>query len=89
MAEVEAFVQEQSALVDKNTVYNICKRATEDKPYSFLFVKLRESDVNKIFMIRFERTIHIDKSQMVKKYFFIILFNQNKLKLHKSPFGMV
>ena len=65
MAEVEAFVQEQSALVDKNTVYNIYKLATEDKPYSFLFVKLRESDVNRIFMIRMEKEIHIDKSQLV------------------------
>ena len=61
MAEVDAFVQEQSALVDKNTVYQIYKLATEDKPYSFLFVKLRESDVNKIFMIRMEKEIHIDK----------------------------
>ena len=65
MAEVEAFVQEQSALVDKNTVCNIYKLPTEDAKYSFLFVKLRESDVNKIFMIRFEREIHIDKSQLV------------------------
>ena len=42
MAEVDAFVQEQSALVDKKTVYEIYKLATEDQPYSFLFVKLRE-----------------------------------------------
>ena len=65
MAEVDAFVQAQSALVDKNTVYKIYKLATEDKPYSFLFVKLRESDVNKIFMIRFERAIHISDEQKV------------------------
>ena len=63
MAEVDAFVQEQSALVDKNTVYQIYKLATEDKPYSFLFVKLRESDVNKIFMIRMEKEMHVDNSQ--------------------------
>ena len=63
MAEVDAFVQEQSTLVDKNTVYRIYKLATEDKPYSFLFVKLRESDVNKIFMIRMEKEIHIDNGQ--------------------------
>ena len=64
MAEVDAFVQEQSALVDKNTVYKkIYKLATEDKPYSFLFVKLRESDLNKIFRIRMEKEIHIDNSQ--------------------------
>ena len=35
MAEVEAFVQEQSALVDKKTVYEIYRLATEDQPYSF------------------------------------------------------
>ena len=58
-----AFVQEQSALVHKNTVYQIYKLATEDKPYSFLFVKLRESDVNKVFMARMEKEIHIDNSQ--------------------------
>jgi hypothetical protein len=60
MAEVDAFVQEQSALVDKKTVYDIYKIATEDQPYSFLFVKLRESDLNKIFMIRLEKAIHIN-----------------------------
>ena len=63
MAEVDAFVQEQSALVDKKTVYDIYKLATEE-PYSFLFVKLREADVNKIFMIRLEKAIHIDKSKI-------------------------
>ena len=59
MAEVDAFVQEQSALVDKKTIYEIYKIATEE-PYSFLFVKLREADVNKIFMKRFEAEIHIN-----------------------------
>ena len=49
------FVQEQSALVDKNTVYQIYKLATEDKPYSFLFVKLRENDVNKILWLEWRR----------------------------------
>ena len=59
MAEVDAFVQEQSALVDKKTVYDIYKLATEE-PYAFLFVKLRESDINKIFIIRLEKEIHIN-----------------------------
>ena len=59
MSEVVAFVQEQSALVDKKTIYEIYKIATEE-PYSFLFVKLREADVNKIFMKRFEAEIHIN-----------------------------
>lgn len=38
MAEVDAFVQEQSALVDKKVVYDIYKLATEDQPYSFWFL---------------------------------------------------
>jgi len=75
MAEVDAFVQERSALIDKNTVYQIYKLATEDRPYSFLFVKLRETDVNKVFMIRMDNEIHF----MIKVSWFddiicIILF---------------
>eukprot|EP00438_Fugacium_kawagutii_P026332 Skav213224 [mRNA] locus=scaffold514:46260:46727:- [translate_table: standard] len=63
MAEVDAFVQEQSALIDKKTVYEIYKLATEEQAYSFLFVKLRESDLNKIFMIRLEKEVYIDNQQ--------------------------
>ena len=56
--EVETFIEEQSALVDKKTLLEIYKIATEE-PFSFLFVKLRESDLNKIFMKRFDAEIHI------------------------------
>ena len=57
-SELDTFIQEQSALIDKKTINEIYRVATEE-PYSFLFVKLRESDVNKIFMKRFEAEIHI------------------------------
>ena len=57
--EVETFIEEQSALVDKKTLYQIYNLAVNDQPYSFLFVKLRESDINKTFMIRLEKEIHI------------------------------
>ena len=59
MKEIETFIEEQSALVDKKTLYEIYKVATEE-PYSFLFVKLRMSDVNKILMKRLEAEIHIN-----------------------------
>ena len=59
MKEVDTFIEEQSALVDRKTLYEIYKIATEE-PYSFLFVKLRMSDLNKIFMIRLEKAIHIN-----------------------------
>ena len=69
MAEVEAFVQEQSALIEEKTVYDIYKLATEE-PYSFLFVKLCESDINKIFMVRLERAIEIDQSKIIELIIF-------------------
>ena len=40
-------------------IYNI---ATED-PFSFLFVNLMEKDINKMFMVRFEKYITIDDSE--------------------------
>ena len=43
----------------KKTLLEIYEKATEEK-YSFLFVNLMESDVNKVFMIRFERRILVD-----------------------------
>ena len=59
MKEVDTFIEEQSGVVDRKTLYEIYKIATEE-PYSFLFVKLRMSDLNKIFMIRLEKAIHIN-----------------------------
>ena len=60
MSEVDTFIMEQSALVDKQTLMKINQMAVNDQPFSFLFVKLRESDVNKIFMVRFEKEIRIN-----------------------------
>ena len=59
-AELDTFIQEQSALVDKKTMLQIYRLAVDAQPYSFLFVKLRASDINKMFMIRFEQAIHIN-----------------------------
>ena len=58
--ELDTFIQEQSALIDRKTMLEIFRTAVDAQPYSFLFVKLRESDINKIFMIRFEAEIHIN-----------------------------
>ena len=59
-AELDTFIQEQSALIDKKTMLEIYRTAVDAQPYSFLFVKLRESDINKIFMVRLEKEIHIN-----------------------------
>ena len=43
----------------KNTLLEIYEKATEEK-FSFLFVNLMESDINKVFMIRYDKRIIID-----------------------------
>ena len=43
MKKVDTFIEEQSALVDKKTLYETYRLATEES-YSFLFVKLRERE---------------------------------------------
>ena len=40
MSEVDTFIMEQSALVDKQTLMKIYQMAVNDQPFSFLFVKL-------------------------------------------------
>ena len=71
--EIQTMVEELSALLvkknllmdDKNihnakkTLLEIYEKATEEK-YSFLYVNLMESDINRIFMIRFGRRIIVD-----------------------------
>ena len=59
MKEIVIFIEEQSALVDKKILYEIYRLTTEE-PYSFLFVKFRESNPNKIFMKKLEAEIHIN-----------------------------
>ena len=43
----------------KKTLLEIYEKATEEK-YSFLFVNLIESDVNRVFIFRFEKRIVVD-----------------------------
>ena len=64
--ELSALLVKKNLLMDDKNIHNakktlleIYEKATEEK-YSFLFVNLMESDVNKVFMIRFERRILVD-----------------------------
>ena len=43
----------------KKTLLEIYELATEER-FSFLFVNLMESDINKVFMIRYDKRIMID-----------------------------
>jgi GTPase SAR1 family protein len=54
--ELEAFAEEVSALVDKKTVMQFYREATEE-PYSFLYVRLEAKKPEDIFWERFEHRL--------------------------------
>ena len=58
-ADLDAFIEEVSAVTDKKTLLEMYYLATH-KPFSFLYVKLTERDPNKMFMIRFSSYIQIE-----------------------------
>ena len=52
--DLEAFLEEVSALADEKTLLDIYNLAT-DEDYSFLFVQLNSKSKNNMFYIRFEK----------------------------------
>ena len=60
-ADLEAIIDEVSALADKKTLMDIYNLATAE-PYSFLYIKLNAKTKNDTFYIRFEKRIEIDDS---------------------------
>ena len=52
--DVQTFIEEISALIDKKTLLDIYNLATSE-PFSFLFVNLRAKKKNDIFHIRFDK----------------------------------
>ena len=57
--DLETFIEEVSAVVDKKTLMQIYNMATSE-PYSFLYVNLRAKTKNGIFHIRFDKKIEIE-----------------------------
>ena len=60
MTEVNSFLDENSALVDKKTLYDMYQQAVNDQPYSFFYINCNSQDINKTFYIRFEKAFIID-----------------------------
>ena len=54
--DLQAFLDEVSAVAPKDVILEMYKMAT-DEPFSFLTVKLTSKDKNKIFMIRFDKQL--------------------------------
>ncbi len=55
-SDLQAFLDEVSAIAPKDVILEMYKIAT-DEPFSFLTVKLTSKDKNKIFMIRFQKQL--------------------------------
>ena len=55
MNEVNAFIGENSALVDKKTLYDMYQQAVNVALYSFFYINTNARDVNNMFYINFEQ----------------------------------
>ena len=58
-SDLQAFLDEVSALADKNVILQMYRMAT-DEPYSFLYVRLNAKDKNNMFYIRFEKRLELN-----------------------------
>ena len=57
--DLEAILEELGAIEEKKLILEIYNMATAE-PYSFLYVNLRATSKNHIFLIRFEKRIEIE-----------------------------
>ena len=58
-SELDAFIEENSALVDKKTLLEMYKEAVKE-PYSFFYININSKDINKAFHIRFEKAFQLE-----------------------------
>jgi len=58
-ADLDAFIDEVSAVTDKKTLLEMYQIATHDA-FSFLYVKLTSKDPNKMFMIKFHKYFELE-----------------------------
>jgi hypothetical protein len=64
ISELPTFIDENSAIVDKDRLREIYNLAVNDQPFSFLFVNMNAKDINHMFYIRFEKVIHIEDNNI-------------------------
>ena len=62
MSEVNSFLEENSALVDKKTLYDMYQQAVNFAPYSFFYINTNAKDVNNMFFINFQQRFEIDNN---------------------------
>jgi len=57
--DLETFINDISALIDKKSLLEMYKIATEEA-YSFLYCKLTAKDINNTFMIKYDKYLTIE-----------------------------
>ena len=57
--DLDAWVEDVSAIADKKTLLQLYNIATSE-PYSFLFIKLNAKKLNDMFYIRYEKKLEIE-----------------------------
>ena len=55
-ADLDAIIEEVSAIYDKKTLYQLYRMAT-DEAYSFLYIQLAARDKHELFYMRFDRKL--------------------------------
>ena len=61
MNEVNAFLEENSALVNKQQLYEMHQLAINDAPYSFLYINTNAKGANNMVYIRFDQVLRTDE----------------------------
>ena len=63
MTEVNSFLDANSALMDKATLYEMYQQAVQDAPYSFFYINCSSQDINQTLYLRFEKAYVIDDGE--------------------------
>ncbi len=58
--DLNIFLEENGALLDKNVLLQVYIEATKE-PYSFLYIKLKSHNINDMFYIKFDKRIRFDE----------------------------
>ena len=58
-SELMSFIEENSAVLDKERLLQMYHTAVGDAPYSFMFVNMNSKDITNMYYIRFEKAFKI------------------------------
>ena len=62
-SELMSFIEENSAIVDKQQLLDMYHQAVNFAPYSFFYVNMNSKDINKMFHINFEQAFQITNDE--------------------------